>query len=378
MRLSAFLRNNREAILAEWEAFARTCLPVGGDMPIDALRDHAGEMLQVIADDLDTPQSSAQQAEKAKGRAPQPADHTRTAAEMHGTGRALSGFTIEQMVAEYRALRASVVRLWSEAEADLNSADIQDLIRFNEAIDQALAESVTRFSREIARAQEMFIAMLGHDLRTPLGAISTSAQFMLDRDELDDTQRTLSRGIAKSAAHTLGMVGDLLDFTRARLGDGIPLVRQSTDLARLLRDVADEITAAHPDASIDLEVHGEQRGSWDRARLRQAVTNLVDNAVRHGADGEPVRVTANGDGHEVTIAVHNTGKPIPEDELDAIFSPMKPRPPGRPAAANPMASLGLGLYIAERIASAHGGSIHVQSSEAAGTTFTMRLPRHGS
>jgi hypothetical protein len=128
-RLSAFILGNREAILAEWEAFARTCTPAAAPMGIVALRDHAREMLTVIAADLDTPQGARAQAEE------------------HGAGRAESGFTIEQVVSEYRALRASVIRLWSTSRGALGPGDLHDLMRFNEAIDQALAESVTRYTQ---------------------------------------------------------------------------------------------------------------------------------------------------------------------------------------------------------------------------------------
>src|SRR5215218_3195365 len=123
MRLADFILASREPILAEWEAFARTCAPASGTMDIAALRDHAGEMLAVIAADLATPQGRLAQSEKSKGRAPAEDPTVRTAAEEHGAGRAESGFTVEQMVAEYRALRASVIRLWTKAQGGLADAD---------------------------------------------------------------------------------------------------------------------------------------------------------------------------------------------------------------------------------------------------------------
>ena len=146
VRLADFIAANREPILAEWEEFARSCTPASGAMDIVALRDHAGEMLTVIAADLGRPQGRHEQAEKSKGRAPDGGPGAPTAAEEHGAGRAESGFTMEQMVSEYRALRASVIRLWTKAQGGITPADVDDLTRFNEAIDQSLSESVSRYT----------------------------------------------------------------------------------------------------------------------------------------------------------------------------------------------------------------------------------------
>jgi signal transduction histidine kinase len=376
MRLADFILANREPIVADWEAFARTCVPAGRPMDITALRDHAEQMLTVIAADLAAPQSRVAQSEKSKGRAPADATDAPTAAEEHGSGRAQSGFTVEQMVAEYRALRASVIRLWTRAEGALEAADIEDLTRFNEAIDQALAESVARFSQDVEQAKETFLAILGHDLRTPLGAIRTSATFLLDTGERGEIERTLLTRIAGSASRSVTMVGDLLDFTRSRLGDGIPVVRAETDLGKVVRDVVDEIAAAHPERPIRADTGGEQRGRWDAARLGQALGNVIGNAVQHGADSTAITVEVRGADDGVTVAVHNRGAVIAADQLDGIFNPMKARRPPRTAAGRgPTGSLGLGLYIAERIVHAHGGRIEVESSEAGGTTFTIHLPR---
>src|SRR5215210_68246 len=237
MRLAAFILANREPILAEWETFARTCAPAGHAMDIAALRDHAGAMLTVIAADLGEPQTRLAQSEKSKGRAPEGDPAVVTAAGEHGAGRADSGFTVDQMVAEYRALRASVIRLWTKAEGALETGDIEDLTRFNEAIDQSLAESVESFNQNVEEAKETFLAILGHDLRTPLGAIRTSAEFMLEANELKDPHRTLVARIADSARRSVTMVGDLLDFTRSRLGGGIPVVRSETEMGAVVRDV---------------------------------------------------------------------------------------------------------------------------------------------
>ena len=377
-RLSAFITANREPILAEWEAFARTCTPASGAMDYEALRDHAGEMLTVIAADLDTPQGGAEQSEKSRGNAPDVDGGRATAAEEHGAGRAESGFTIEQMVSEYRALRASVIRLWTGSQGGLGLGDLEDLTRFNEAVDQSLAESVTRYTQQLDESKEMFLAMLGHDLRSPLGAVLTSAQFMLETGELEEPHRTLTERIAGSSGRMVHMVGALLDFTRSRLGGGIPVERAGMNMGKAVHDVVDEIAAAHPSRTIQVDAQGELQGEWDCARISQVMSNLVVNAVEHGSDGTLINVEARGNGEEVTIAVHNQGPMIPSGQRDGIFNPMKARDGAQHAAAGgPSGNLGLGLYIAERIVSAHSGRIEVESSDAGGTTFTVHLPRRG-
>ncbi len=375
MRLSDFILANREPILAEWEAFARTCVPASGGMDIEALRDHADAMLTVIASDLKTPQGGREQSEKSKGNAPAVVE--KTAAEEHGADRAESGFSVEQMVSEYRALRASVIRLWTKSKGEIKPADIEDLTRFNEAIDQSLAESVLRYTHDLAQSKEMFLAILGHDLRTPLGAIITSAKFMLDTQELKEPLSTLTSRIASSSARMNYLIGDLLDFTRSRLGEGIPVVRADMDMEKTVRDVVDELSAAHPHRKIEVDARGAQRGEWDCPRISQVLTNLVANALEHGAKESVVTVGVYGDVDQVRIAIHNHGIVIPKDQLSGLFDPMKRKAKAIVAVnEGATANLGLGLYIADRIVHAHKGKIEVASSQAGGTTFTIHLPRH--
>ena len=375
MRLADFIVQNREPILAEWEAFARTCGPASGSMDISTLRDHAGEMLTVIAADLKTPQDKHEQAEKSKGNAPDD-DPKKTAAEKHGADRAEGGFTTDQMVSEYRALRASVIRLWTKAQGELTPAELEDLTRFNEAIDQSLAESITRYTQDLDHSKEMFLAILGHDLRTPLGAVMMSAEFMLDTKELKEPHLTLASRIVSSSKRMNQMIGALLDFTRSRLGGGIPIVRADMDMGKVVHDVVNEISAAHPDRTIKVDAHGALRGEWDCPRISQLLSNLISNAVEYGSAGTTTTVDVQSDDNEITLAVHNLGDVIPPDELRGIFNPMKRSEAGSAAAGGASGNLGLGLYIADRIVHAHKGRIEVESSEERGTTFTVHLPRH--
>ena len=371
-RLARFIRDNTEPILAEWETFARS-IPGGETMDVAALRDHAKEMLLAIAADLERPQSDQAQDEKARGESDAAVARDTTAAQEHGTGRAGSGFTISQMVAEFRALRASVTRLWLAEEAAWAHTDRTDLIRFNEAIDQAIAESVSRFSMAVGRTQERFLAILSHDLRTPLGAIITSTRFMLDVGGLEEPNRTLVSRAASSARRMNQMVLDLVEFTRTRLDNAIPVVRAEVDVRRLVHDVVVEIAASYPDSIVQAETVGDLSGAWDADRLTQALTNLVGNAVQHGASGKPIRVSARGLSNELVLSVRNEGPPIPAEQQAAIF--LEGHRVGERSAATDRRHQGLGLYIVERIVAAHGGTVSVRSTEADGTTFTIRLPR---
>jgi len=374
MRLSEFILANREPILAEWEAFARTCAPASGSMNIESLRDHADQMLTVIAADLNTPQDKSEQKEKSTGNQPV-VDDSITAAQEHGAGRAESGFSVDQMVAEFRALRASVIRLWTTSQGGIGESDIDDLTRFNEAIDQSLAESVSRYTQDLDNSKEMFLAMLGHDLRSPLGAIIMSAEFMLETKELEEPHLTLASRISSSSKRMQHMIRDLLDFTRSRLGGGIPIERADMSIEKLVHDVVSEVSAAHPAAKITIDARDGQRGEWDCERISQALTNLVVNAVEHGSKGTEVAVTVSGDDNEALVAIHNRGATISPEQLNGIFGPMKSRDAAARENRSAYGNLGLGLYIAERIVTAHKGRIDVDSSSERGTTFTMRLPR---
>lgn len=374
MRLADFITANTEPILAEWVAFAETCGPAGMEMDIAALRDHAVDMLRVIVADLRTSQTDSEQKEKSQGNAEPAPDGIETAAEVHGAGRAESGFSVGEMVSEYRALRASVIRLWTKADGTLTGADLEDLMRFNEAIDQALAESVSRYTSDIDRSRDMFVAILGHDLRTPLGAVIMGSQFMLDTGELTEPHLTLTTRIVHSARRMNRMVGDLLDFTRGRLGSGLPITRADMDLAVVVRQTVDEMAVARLESVLQFTASGDLHGCWDAARIGQAVANLLGNAVEHGNAKSLVSVTAQGEAADVVLRVHNYGTAIPSSNLPGLFSPFKRIGDGK-AVDRDSTNLGLGLYIVERIVSAHGGSIDVRSSAEAGTLFTIRLPR---
>jgi K+-sensing histidine kinase KdpD len=197
---------------------------------------------------------------------------------------------------------------------------------------------------------------------------------MLETKELKEPHLTLTSRIVSSTTRMNQMVGALLDFTRSRLGGGIPIATASMNMGKIVHDVVNEISAAQPDRKIEVDARGSLKGKWDCARMSQVLTNLIDNALEHGSDGTAVKVDVQGDEKEISVAIHNRGAAIPADQLDGIFNAMK-RQGMAEKSDGPSANLGLGLYIADQIVHAHKGRIDVESSEKLGTTFTVHLPR---
>ena len=372
MRLAEFILHDMEAIVAEWEAFAATLLPAATAMTTLALRDHAQQILQAVAKDLTTSQRRHQQSEKSKGWAPEVAGAPETAAQTHAVLRARSGFDINQLVAEYRALRATVLRLWLDS-GPLDGPGVQEIIRFNEAIDQAVAESVGHFHTQVERARNLLLGMLGHDMRTPLSAILTTASYLSELGAGERVSEAAAR-LIRSGASIQALLDDLMDFNRTRFGLGVRIVRSDVDLANVVAEELEQLRGAHPTRRIDLAVTGDSRGRWDGARLQQLVRNLVSNAIQHGSSGTPVRVALRGEQADVRLDVTNTGPTLDPSTLDHLFDPLE-RAPTEGNGSQATDSLGLGLFIVREIAEAHVGNVEVRSEDGE-TTFAVRLPRH--
>src|SRR5436853_4064559 len=310
MRLAQFITENLEELLVEWEAFATTLVASGQTMTSLALRDHAKQILQAIAQDIEEGQSDLEQAYKSKGYV-RIADATRTAAMTHGALRHLAGFDLRQLAAEYRALRASVLRLWLKRGAGGENAFYQ-MTRFNEAIDQALAESISNYSDEVACSRDTFLAILGHDLRSPLAAIANSSLYLRSPGLLPpgaalDAAKRIDRGSAKMSA----MIRDLLEYTRTRLGRAIPISPEAVSMEQICALAFDEIRAAHPERIFKLETSGDLEGQFDSARLQQVLSNLLNNALQHGARNQPITLSAYSEAHRITVQVKNHGREFP-------------------------------------------------------------------
>jgi signal transduction histidine kinase len=320
-------------------------------------------------------QTTDQQADKSKGDgvAQAASAEINKASNIHAAGRVRSGFDLLTLVSEYRALRASVIRLWRESAPDSNSCDLEDLTRFNESIDQSLTAAIQSYTEHVDRSRQMFLAILGHDLRNPLNSIVMSAE-LLGIVPLDTNSRLAASQIKASALAMGEMIGDLLIFTGSGLGAAMPLAPASMDLKILCEEVINEITSACPTAVVSFQARGELTGFWDAARLRQLISNLLGNALQHGC-GE-VDISVSSEGTDAMLVVHNGGQPIPAEVLPTLFDPLVRGAASESPKARRPGSIGLGLYIAREVATAHGGTIDVKSTAETGTTFTVRLPRH--
>ena len=375
MRLAEFITDNMEAILAEWEAFAASVLKAGANMTSLALRDHAPAILDAVVKDITAAQTREAQAEKSKGRAPRTLGSPATAAQTHAVLRAQSGFDINQLVAEYRALRASVLRLWIDA-SPLGEGSGQEIIRFNEAIDQAIAESVGDFHAQVEQSRNLFLGMLGHDMRTPLNAIVATASLLTALNAGEKVSAAAAR-LIRSGASMRVLLDDLVDFNRTHLGLGIKVVRTDIDLAEELGGEVEQLRSAYADRRIDFAVTGDAVGYCDGGRLKQVLRNLVANAVVHGSPDTAIRVALVGEEAEIRLKVINQGPTIDPLFQTQLFDPLK-RGLVQPSSRE-YDGLGLGLFIVRELVRAHGGRVEVRSDSTEGeTTFTVILPRQKS
>jgi signal transduction histidine kinase len=373
MRLSDFIRLYMEPILQAWENFARTIEPPALSMDVKALRNHASLMLAAIANDLESTQTQEEEIKKSEGRGARSTEDT--AAETHGIARLISGYSMDQLASEYRALRSSVLRLWAaESKAGLQT-DADDITRFNEAIDQSLGESIARYSKLFDQSQSLFLAILGHDLRTPIGATINGAQILMLSDDIEPRHRDIVTRIHNSGRRMSKLVDDLIDYTRTQLGSGLPIVPKLSNITDIARSVIDEIRTFHQERKIRFDAVGKLDGIWDEDRIAQVISNILGNAIQHGASEKAIAVAIHSDDTDVIVTINNQGPVIPEEKLQTIFEPLVRGVVHGAANTGNENSLGLGLHIAREIVKAHGGTVNVCSSLNDGTTFTIRLPR---
>ena len=294
----------------------------------------------------------------------------RTAAQTHALLRASSRFTIRQLVAEYRALRASVLALWADAHPQ-GPLTLGDTGRFNEAIDQAIAESVDFFSAEVDRWRNVFLGVLGHDLRGPLNAILLTAHAISELGDGTPVSEATAR-LIRSGHRMKELLDDLLDYNRSSLKLGMPVAPRPGNLAPICLEEVEVQRAALPGSTIEFSSTGSTDGRWDPSRIKQLVANLVVNAVKYGEPAGVVTVRLLGDDTEVRLAVENSGTTIPAEELEGLFEPLR-RGSQREWDAQ-RTNLGLGLFIVREVARAHGGAVRAESTDGR-TTFTVTLPR---
>jgi signal transduction histidine kinase len=370
LRIADYIRTHPNEIEANWEAFAKTISTFAPEISVWALRDHLREILSAMADNMETSQSPTEQSEKSKGNEVR-GDALDRISALHARMRLNSGFNLEQAISEYRALRSSILHLWMRSQPADDEMALSEVNRFNETIDQAIAEIVTRYADRSERYSDVFLGILTHEVRNPLNVIKLSAR-LLSAGSLEVSQRGSVAKIARGVSSIERQMNDLYVLVQSRMRGPLPLVKTDSDLGEICERALDEVRVSRSDTIFELTKIGDLRGNWDPERLGQVIFNLAVNAVIH-ASAKLVQITALGDNADVVLRVSNQGAPIPPAMQDAIFDPFVRM--NAPSTELGKRGLGLGLFIVKEIVSGHQGVVEVASTEAEGTTFTVRLPR---
>jgi signal transduction histidine kinase len=349
--VSKFVAEQRERITNQClEAIAK--IPEVAHLPKAGLVDHMPEFLLELSNWVSGDRQAAERAylHLAQGHALQRLGH---------------GVDLGPLLVEYQLLREVLL-------TELGTiVDPKGLVDINRALDLAISESVKRFAMHREEIRERFVSILGHDLRNPLMALTLAAETILTTpDCTQPAHARLASAIRKGGERMGRMIGDLVDFALGQLGGGIPAVPQTCDMGDICREAVDELRATHSDRDIKLTSKGHLVGSFDRDRVVQVISNLVANALVHGNDPITVRVFEAPDRQHIVTEVHNEGPPIPVETQKMLFDPF------RRGAKAKRGGLGLGLYIVQQIALAHGAICTVESlPENGGTTFRIRWPR---
>jgi PAS domain S-box-containing protein len=236
-----------------------------------------------------------------------------------------------------------------------------------ERLERALADQ-----KSADELRDQLLGVVGHDLRSPLSSIAMASALMLKKGNLQEAEAKTVARIARSADRMSKIISQLLDFTRSRLGGGIPIDLRPIDFAEVCAEVIAEYETVHPNCVLRFQSDLDTKGVWDPAKLAQVVGNLVGNAIQHGKSHGSIDVALRSEGDAVCLMVHNEGEPIRADVLPSIFDPFRR---GTTSTTRKTEGLGLGLFIVREMVRAHAGEIRVQSSEGEGTTFIVKLPR---
>ncbi|MBS2032137.1 MAG: PAS domain-containing sensor histidine kinase [Deltaproteobacteria bacterium] len=285
-----------------------------------------------------------------------PADRTRVAGRV--SSAVAEGHEVED---EYRVRRHD----GDYRDVHVRSVPVRD--REGRVVEWLNLGSDVTHARRAQRFRERLIAVVGHDLRNPLQAILLSAQQLVSRPDLPEAARGAARRAARSAERIGEIVNVLFDFTRVRLGEGIPIERRPVDLCEVAARVVEEFEATHPGRVKGRFLDGHGKGQWDPHRVAQALGNLISNALDHGEPDQPVEVRVCDDRGGCRLEVENRGGPIPAEAARHLFDPFR-------RAAGKSRGLGLGLYIVEQIARAHGGKASI-ASEGNRVVAALWLPR---
>lgn len=286
--------------------------------------------------------------------------------------RASPDFDLRQVSEALRLLRAIVPAAWEPDDAQGRA----ELHYFHSAIDSAVNEAIAQHALQVERTRALFLGMLGHDLRTPLSAIKMACHYIARDDAPMERKLEAAVRISRCASTMEGMIRDVLDFARSRLGKNMAVTAMPADLASVCREAVEDARAEHPRCEFRFDATGRLDAAADATRLRQALRNLLDSAARNGARGMPIRFNANGGEDGITFQVKCEGPALAADTLRTMFDPIAQLAiAGANPDGNPPADLGLELFVAREILRAHGGDVTITSLDQDGTVFEATLPR---
>jgi signal transduction histidine kinase len=381
MRLVEFIKSNVEPILAEFEAFASTMLPAAANMTIAELRNDAEKILWAVVEDMETPQSSQEQSEKSKGLRTDSASAVQQAARAHALSRLTDLFSQNQLVAEYRALRASVIKLWTQHISVADRSALDELTRFNEAIDQALGASVGAFAagveqrlRKADRRKDEFLATLAHELRNPLAPITIAAR-IANSPGASAKQLQWSHDVVERQVHNMArLLDDLLDVSRITQGK-LELRTAEVELAAIIDNAVEtarpiiearghRLTVTLPEKPVHLVA--------DALRLAQIFANILINAAKFTERNGQIDLSVRVEESFAVIGIRDYGFGIEPHMLQRVFEMFSQ---GTSALNRAERGLGIGLAVAKGLVELHGGSIEARSEGLGrGSEFIVRIP----
>ena len=381
MRLVPFIESNVEPILGEFEAFARTMLPAAANMTIAELRNDAEKILRAVIEDMETSQNAQEQSKKSKGQRAESASAVHQAARSHALARLADLFNQNQLIAEYRAFRASVIKLWTEQIGVADRAALDELTRFNEAIDQALGESVAAFASEVEqrlrradRRKDEFLATLAHELRNPLAPITIAAR-IASSPSASPAQLRWSYDVVERQVHNMArLLDDLLDVSRITQGK----LQLRTDQVNLAATIANAVETARPIIEARghrLTVTLPERPIYlvaDALRLAQVFSNILINAAKFSERNRRIDLSARVEESFAAIVIRDYGLGIEPHMLLRVFEMFAQEPS---ALDRTERGLGVGLAVVKGLVELHGGTVEARSEGLGrGSEFIVRIP----
>lgn len=354
------LKKNIEKILSVWEERVNEEVGAARHQETMELRNSLPEYLLQLADALS---NTIDRTSVRMGRDKR--DSTRIG-KKHGEERAGSkNYTMDQLITEYHILRQVLCDVMEE-EVPLTVLEREVIVC---SIEQAVNDAATEYSNILKGLKERISSTLTHDLRNPLTSTKISAQLVLRKLSADDSAVPKMELIISNMQRLDQMITELLDASRIEAGESMPTVIKLCDLDMIIRQVTDELSLSYPD-SFKVQSEGKCLGYWDENGLRRVIENLVTNAIKYGDENRPVTISLIQDKISIELSVHNSGEPIPQDEVPVIFEQYK-----RSKSSEEKFGWGLGLTMVKGMVDAHQGSIIVESSKKKGTTFIIKLPK---